>query len=204
MPAYVDTIPRAPKTLTEREQRLLLAASGRRRGSYRDHVLFAMALGTAMREHELAALNVGDVRNAAGGIRQRFPLRVYKRSNKNAAQQEAILPDSLRRKLARLLEWKQTEGEDLTDDAPLFRSRQGRLSRRQIRRLFADWQVEAGFERRFTFHALRHTALTNLYRATRDIRLVQTVARHADIGSTTIYTAPSDEEVLQAVRTLTC
>ena len=205
MAAYVDSIPKAPKTLTEEEQRKLLAASGRRRGSFRDHMIFAVALGTALREHEICALNVGDIRNDKGAVRRRFPLRVYKQSNRNPEAQEAILPDRLRLKLQRLLEWKSDEGDPLDDDAPLFTSqRGGRLCTRQLRRLFAEWQVEARFERRFTFHGLRHTALTNLYRATHDLRLVQRVARHASIESTTIYTQPTDEDVLRAVRPLAC
>ena len=32
------------------------------------------------------------------------------------------------------------------------------------------WQGRAGFDRTFNFHSLRHTSLTNAYRATRDIR----------------------------------
>jgi integrase/recombinase XerC len=205
MSSYVDSIPKAPKTLTEDEQRKLLAVSGHRRGSFRDHCIFAVALGTALREHEICALNVGDVRSEAGGIRRRFPLRVYKRSNRNPEAQEAILPDRLQQKLQRLLEWKRDEGELLDDDAPLFASqRGGRLGTRQLRRLFAEWQKEARFERRFTFHGLRHSALTNLYRATRDIRLVQKIARHASIESTTIYTQPTDEDILRAMRGLAC
>lgn len=204
MSAYVDRIPKAPKTLTEREQLTLLGVTGRRRGSFRDHVIFSLGLGTALREHEIAALNIGDVRAEGGAIRRRFPLRIYKQSNPNPEAQEAILPDRLRQKLARLLEWKAFEGEPAGDDDALFRSRQGRLSTRQMRRIFAEWQVEARFERRFTFHSLRHTALTNLYRVTKDIRLVQKVARHASIDSTTIYTQPADEDVLRAVRGLAC
>lgn len=205
MSRYVDSIRKAPKTLTEQEQRALLQTTGDRRAGFRDHVLFAVALGTALREHEIAALDVGDVRDGQGKIRRRFPLRVYKRSARNAATQEAILPDTLRLKLEKLLRWKRAEGQPVDDDAPLFVSRQGgRLCTRQIRRLFAEWQVEAGFERRFTFHGLRHTALTNLYRATKDIRLVQRVARHASIESTTIYAQASDEDILRAVRDLAC
>jgi integrase/recombinase XerC len=204
MSAYVDSIRKAPKTLTEHEQRALLAVSGRYRGSFRDHAIFAVALGTGLREHEIIALDVGDVRRT-GSIRRRFPLRVFKRSNQDPGAQEAILPDTLRLKLDRLLQWKTFEGEPTEDTDPLFVSRhRGRLSTRQLRRIFAEWQKQAHFERRFTFHSLRHTALTNLYRATKDIRLVQKIARHASIESTTIYTLPTDEDVLHAVRTLPC
>lgn len=201
--AYVDTSLRAPKTLTELEQRRLLAATGEHRDGFRDHVLYSLALGTALREHELVALNVGDVSPDGETVRRRFPLRVFKTSTKDATGQEAILPDSTHFKLVRFLKWKRKNGESVAPDAPLFMSRKhGRLSAARVRHAFPDWQKRAGFERRFTFHHLRHTSLSNLYRATGDIRLVQKVARHKNLNTTGIYTHPSDEDVLRAVRNL--
>ena len=203
-----DRVRKPPKTMTEAEQRLLLKVSGEHKAGFRDHCIFSLALGTALREHEIAALDVGDIRNEEGFIRRRFPLRVFKRSNLDFDLQETILPDALRYKLEKYLRWKRTvenDGRALADEAPLFASREApRLSTRTLRRTFALWQKRAGFERAFTFHGLRHTALTNLYRATKDIRLVQRVARHASIESTTIYAQASDEDVLQAVRAQPC
>jgi len=43
MTAYADTIARAPKTLTELEQRLVLKTSGEHRRGFRDHVIFRHA-----------------------------------------------------------------------------------------------------------------------------------------------------------------
>lgn len=60
MSSYAES-GRAPRTLAEREQLLLLKVTGEHRAGFRDHVLYAMALGTGLREHELAALDVGDV-----------------------------------------------------------------------------------------------------------------------------------------------
>ena len=47
--------------MTEGEQRAILKTSGEHARGFRDHVIFSMALGTALREHEILALNVGDV-----------------------------------------------------------------------------------------------------------------------------------------------
>lgn len=205
MSSYVDTVRKPPKSMTEEEQRKFLAVTGEHRDGFRDHVLFSIALGTALREHEIVALNVGDVRDENGKIVRRFPLRVFKRSNMDAGAQEAVLPDALRYKLEKFLRWKSANEEPLGDASPLFISRQwSRLSTRRVRDRFAFWQERAGFERHFTFHGLRHTALSNLYRMTKDIRLVQKVARHASINSTSIYTEPSDEAILRAVRAMPC
>lgn len=202
--AYADTT-RPTKTLTEAEQVRLLRVTGEHAAGYRDHLLISMGLGTALREHELLALDVGDVYDDAGKARRRVQLRVFKRSNPDASMQEVVLPDALRAKLDKFHGWKKRNGESVAPDAPLFESRLGRrLSARQLREAFHQWQARAGFERRFGFHALRHSSLTNLYRATKDLRLAQRVARHKSVTSTMRYAGPSDEDVFQAVRHLPC
>jgi integrase len=205
MTAYAAAIPRPPRTLTDIEQASLLKVTGERRDGFRDHVIFAVALGTGLREHEIAALDVGDVLHEDGRVRRRIALRTFKRSSTEPATQEVFVPDSLWYKLGKLVSWKRTQGESLEPAAPLFVSRRGRrISTRTLRYLFAVWQRRAGFDRPFCFHSLRHSALTNLYRATRDIRLVQRQARHKSVDTTTVYASPSDEDILRAVRELPC
>jgi len=204
MTAYADRIARAPRTLSEREQRALLAVTGQHKDGFRDHVIFSLALGTALREHELLALDIGDVFDD-GRARRRVQLRVFKRSSDDVGMQEVILPDNTRAKLDKLLAWKRQAGESLDADAPVFVSRKGnRLSTRQLRHAFKQWQARADFDGLFSFHALRHTACTNLYRASRDIRLTQRFARHKTITSTAIYTHPTDEDLIRSLQQLTC
>lgn len=204
MTAYA-TRRRPPRTMTEPEQAQLLRITGEHARGFRDHVLFAMAMGTGLRESELLALDIGDVLGDRGQVKRRITLRVFKRCTEDPAPQEVFLPDSLHYKLGRFLAWKKQRGESLAPDAPLFVSRHGkRLSARMAREAFRRWQERAGFDRIHTFHALRHTACTNLYRKTRDIRLVQRFARHADITTTTIYAQPSDEDLLRAVQEIRC
>ena len=203
--SYIHNITLPPKSLTEGEQRALLKVSGEHARGFRDHVIFSVALGTGLREHEILALNVGDVFGPEGAARRRVQLKVFKRSNDDDSMQEVILPDNLRAKLDKLRGWKKRRGESLEPDAPLFVSRKhNRLSARQLRHLFHQWQKRAGFERRLSFHSMRHTALTAVYRKSRDIRLTQRVARHKNITSTIRYAGPSDDDVLRAVRDLPC
>lgn len=205
MPDFAHTITRAARTLTEQEQRKLLAVTGQRKDGWRDHVIFSVALGAGLREHEILALNVGDVFDDHGRARRRLALRVFKRASQEPAAQEVLLPDTVRAKLEKLIAVRKAQGEQLTPETPLFVSRLNRrLSARQLRRAFAVWQERAGFERIFNVHALRHTACTNLYRASRDLRLTQRFARHKSVTTTTIYTHPSDEELLRSVQTLIC
>jgi len=61
-----------------------------------------------------------------------------------------------------------------------------------------------GFDRLYPFHALRHTAVTEVYRRSRDLFLAQRFARHVSPLTTTVYTHPSDQELWASVRRLDC
>lgn len=191
---------RAPRTLTDSERLALLRVTGEHARGFRDHVLFAMALGTGLREGELMALDVGDVVNARGRPRARITLRVFKRCTENPAPQEVFVSDALRKKLGRFLRWKKARGESLDRDAPLFIARGGRrLSKRRAREAFAAWRQLAGLSVGLSFHALRHTFCQRLYDHTGDLRLVQRAARHTSITTTTIYTEPSADDLVKAI-----
>jgi len=90
MANYADST-RTPRTLTEREQRLLLKVTGEHRAGYRDQVLYAMALGTGLREHELIALSVGDVFRD-GRPRKRLLLSVFKAAQRAGGTQAEQRP----------------------------------------------------------------------------------------------------------------
>lgn len=66
------------------------------------------------------------------------------------------------------------------------------------------WMQKAGRDRLYLIHSLRHSAVTNVYRASRDLFLAQRFARHVSPLTTTAYTHPSDEEMYQRVRGLSC
>jgi site-specific recombinase XerC len=116
-----------------------------------------------------------------------------------------FLPDALLPKLRRFWAYKVARGEQLAPAAPLFCAQSGRrLSKRRVQILFRAWQVVAELDRLYPFHALRHTAVTNVYRVSRDLFLAQRFARHASPMTTAIYTHPSDEELREGVRGLRC
>ena len=203
MTAFIGSIVTAPRTLTEQERTQLLRATSERWEDYRDHVLYLTAFATGLREHELVALNVGDVFAPDGKAKRRVALRVFKRHGQRPGLQEVLLPEALQAKLERFRAWKAWAHEDLGPDAPLFVSLRGtRLSTRQVRHSFAVWQRRAGFERRLAFHVTRHTACSAIYRSTKDIRLTQRFARHTSVLTTAIYTHPTDEDLLRALEGL--
>jgi integrase/recombinase XerD len=60
---------------------------------------------------------------------------------------------------------------------------------------------KAGIDKNVHPHTLRHTFATDLYRETKNIRLVQKALGHADLSTTMIYTHIVDEELEDALRT---
>jgi site-specific recombinase XerC len=190
----------SPTTLTTDEQRLILCATV---GNVRDHTIISLALGTGLRLAEIVGLNVGDVFAPDGTPRVRVRVRAAIAKGGRAA--DAFLPDRLVAKLKRLWRWKRERGEDLASDAPLLANQSGRrISKRRIQFAWATWQRRTGFDRVYGFHALRHTAVTNVYRASRDLFLAQRFARHISPLTTTVYTHPSDQEMAGRVRGLDC
>ena len=190
----------SPTTLTTDEQRLILRATA---GNVRDHLLYSMALGTGLRLAEVVGLDVGDVFALDGTPRVRVRVRAAIAKGGRAA--DVFLPDRLVAKLKRFWRWKRTRSESLDADAALFcnQSRR-RVSKRRVQFAWATWQRRAGFDRIYGFHALRHTAVTNVYRVSKDLFLAQRFARHLSPLTTTVYTHPSDEETREKLKSLSC
>ncbi len=190
----------APTTMTEPEQEDLLTIT---RGHARDHMLISVGLGTGLRLQELLGLNVGDVAPDGRTVRSRFQLDPA--ITKGGRSGEVFLPARLVEKLQGYLEWKRQQHHPMAPGSPLFISQRGtRLSKRRAQQIFRHWQEKAAFDRFYGFHCLRHSAITNVYRATRDVLLTQRFARHSNLATTTIYTHPSDDDLYRSVQKLRC
>lgn len=190
----------SPQTLTSSEQKAILRATAKNR---RDHLIYSLALGTGLRLAEIVGLNVGDVYGPAGKPKSR--LRLRPEIAKGGRSGDVFLPDALLVKFRRFWRHKATRREGLRPGDPLFCSQsRRRISPRRVQFAFRTWQQKAGFDRLYPFHCLRHTAVTNVYRASRDLFLAQRFARHVSPLTTTAYTHPSDQELWQGVRRLPC
>lgn len=191
---------RSPDTLTTAEQAALLRASA---GHPRDHLTLSFALGTGLRLGEIVGLNIGDVFFPDGTPRVR--VRVRAEIAKGGRAGDVFLPDALVWKLRRFWVWKAARFESLTPTSPLLCNQSGgRISKRRVQMAYHGWQVRAGFDRLYSFHSLRHTAVTAVYRASRDLFLAQRFARHASPLTTTVYAHPSDDDLLAGVRMMNC
>ena len=174
----------SPQTLTADEQKLILRVTAKHP---RDRLIISMALGTGLRLSELLGLNVGDVFGPDGTPKTR--IRVRREIAKRGRAGDVFLPDKLGPKLRRFWRFKRKRREGLDAGDPLFCAQSGkRLSPRRVQFAWQQWQRKAGFDRLYPFHCLRHSSVTNVYRATRDLFLAQRFSRHASPLTTTVYT----------------
>ncbi len=140
-----------------------------------------------------------------GNGRPRTRIRIRAEIAKAGRAGDVFLPDKLLIKLRRFRKFKKERRESLDSHAPLFcnQSRK-RISKRRVQFAWRTWQQRAGFDRLYPFHAIRHSAVTNVYRETRDLFLAQRFARHVSPLTTVIYTHPSDQEMRDRLRGLGC
>lgn len=207
---YADRTKAPPRTLGAEEQAKLLKVSGEHVDGFRDHVIFSLALGTALRISEIVGLDMIDVVTKEGKVRRLIRLQHFKGSRKAKADAKAQivhLPDATFYKLEKWISRRANmwivQKQHWQRVGPVFFSREGnRLHPRTLRDAFDAWQERAGFEHHYNFHSLRHTAISNVYAATKDLRIAQRVARHANINTTTIYEHASDDMVAAAVKKL--
>lgn len=196
---------RLPKTLDRAEIEALLAAAPKIGRSPADRArnlcLIEMLYATGMRVTELVSLPVG----ACRGNPEVLLIR-----GKGGKERMVPLTEPARLALAAWLR--------LRDGAPaasplgrlvagggarwLFPApgAAGHLPRQSFGRLLNDMAVAAGVDpARVTPHVIRHAFATHLLDGGADLRVIQTLLGHADLGTTEIYTHVLDQRMRDLV-----
>lgn len=188
-----------PKYLSEEEVERLLAAAKRRPGAdgVRLNALMEVLYATGLRVSELvglplSALSRDDhmlVVRGKGGKERMVPLTdaAMEALDAYATVRESYLPRGRR---AAASPW-------------LFpsRSRDGHLTRVRFAQLLKQLAVEAGVEtERVSPHVLRHSFASHLLAHGADLRSLQQMLGHADIGTTQIYTHVLDARLKALVQ----
>ncbi len=146
----------------------------------RDKAMLELLYATGMRASELAGLktsdlnlNIGYLRCLGKGNRERIiPL------GQKAAAAVVEYLTMLRPKLQKPF-----------SDEKLLLSRTGRpMGRIEIWRLVKKYAIRAGMPKNLTVHTLRHCFATHLLAGGADLRSIQEMLGHVDIGTTQIYT----------------
>lgn len=156
----------------------------------RDRAMLELLYATGMRASELAGLKTTDLNFDVGYLRclgKGSKERIIPVGRTAVGATEAYLRD-LRPRLAK-------PGSGMS----LLLSRTGRpLGRIEIWRLVKKYAARAGMPRNLTVHTLRHCFATHLLSGGADLRSVQEMLGHVDIGTTQIYTHV-DHERLRAI-----
>ncbi|MGE5849241.1 MAG: site-specific tyrosine recombinase XerD [Candidatus Methylomirabilota bacterium] len=172
---------RLPTVLSSEEvDRLLASGLPATPRGLRDRAMLEVLYASGLRVSELVGLRLADL-NLVGGI-----LRVLGKGNK-----ERLVPlgDAAVESLRAYLADGRPKLERRRASLHLFLGRHGRgLTRQMFWRLLRQYARAAGITKPVTPHTLRHSFATHLLERGADLRSVQLMLGHADIGTTQIYT----------------
>lgn len=160
--------------------------------SIRDYAIITLFLNCGMRLSELCNLNVTDITSDGS-------LRIVGKGNK---ERVIYLNDACTSSLSDYLKIRPNEGVPADHKNALFISRnKRRISRRAVQDIVYSYLDKIGLgDRGLSVHKLRHTAATLMYQhGGVDIRVLQNVLGHENLGTTQIYTHVADEQVKQAI-----
>ena len=153
----------------------------------RDRAMLELLYATGMRASEVAGLKQSDLNLDIGY------LRCLGKGNR-----ERIIPvgkAAIAATLDYLTELRPKLARPFSGEALLL-SRTGRpMGRIEIWRLVKKYAISAGFARNLTAHTLRHCFATHLLAGGADLRSIQEMLGHVDIGTTQIYTHVDQERL---------
>ena len=158
----------------------------------RDVALVSLMLDTGMRISEIHGINIIDLDLDACSV-------IITRKGGNI--QTIYYSDETREKICEYLEERRILNPTLIDSDPLFISSRGsRIAIRTIQELIAKYATSAlpGKGQKISPHKLRSSFAMELYRAKRDILLVQRSLGHKNLTATNIYAKATDEEMKNA------
>jgi integrase/recombinase XerD len=182
------TSARLPKVLSRDEvARLLAQPRGSSPAALRDRALLETMYACGLRASEATGLNRSDVDLEGGILRAR-----------GKGAKERIVP--IGSKAIGALEVYLAHGRPkmvgLRDEPRLFVNvRGGALSRQGLYKIVQGHAASAGLAQRMSPHTLRHSFATHLLAGGCDLRSLQEMLGHADIGTTQIYTHLSPDRL---------
>lgn len=181
------------KTLTERDLKRLLDLIRVRKHAWRDRLMLLMTTWAGMRVGEVAALTVGDVRDAEGRVREEIHLDTTQTKGRHA--RTVFLPRKLRDELAKYL----IARSPLRDDQPLFYTqKRAGFSANTLAQHFHYLYKWAGIDGASS-HSGRRTFITTLAAQGVSVRVLASLAGHHSIATTQAYIDVNDDMKRRAV-----
>lgn len=180
---------RIPEVLTRDEARALLTTPNPNYPTgQRDLCIIKLMLNSGLRSSEVLNLTWKDVDLQTG--------RLSVRHGKGNKDRQVWVNDST---LELMRSWRERSPE-----CPYcFPTLHGtRIHNQALWEMMKRRGKKAGIAKEVHPHMLRHTYATELYRETKDIRLVQKALGHAHLSTTMIYTHIVDDDMEVAMRAL--
>ena len=179
-----------PKYLTlEQSMDLLNAVEGPYQS--RDYCIITLFLNCGMRLSELVSINMSDV------IHNNSTLRIV---GKGSKERIVYLNDACLASIDAYVRVRPKD--DLKDKNALFISNRGtRISPKTVQAMVNKYLTKIGLGGAgYSVHKLRHTAATLMYQyGNVDIRVLQDILGHENLGTTEIYTHTSSKQMEEAV-----
>lgn len=182
------------KTLTDKEQRTVLAVIDRGRHSERNRAMVLTSIWAGMRVGEIASLRIGDVLCVDGSIRDQINLKPEQ--TKGDKGRVVMLGEKLRKELRTYVE---TLGNKVSGN-PLFYSQRRRegFTANTLCQHFAMIYQRAGIIGASS-HSGRRTFITTLANKGVSVRVLMALAGHRNISTTQCYIDLNDEMTISPV-----
>ncbi len=179
---------RLPQVLSRDEVAQLLAApQGHSPSALRDRALLETMYACGLRASEAIGLNLASLDLEAGVLRTH---------GKGSKERLVPIGSQAIQTLHAYLRAGRPVLVGLRDEPAVFlNTRGGRLSRQGLYKIVQSHARSAALDHRMSPHTLRHTFATHLLAGGCDLRSLQEMLGHADIGTTQIYTHLSAERL---------
>jgi integrase/recombinase XerC len=167
-----------PKVLDVDQTALLLAAQPTSFLAWRDLAMWELMYSSGLRVSELVEIDVGDLDAREGEV------RVTGKGNKERINPVGRIALQV---LEKWMAWRMPVVKE--NERALFVSHKGsRLSTRTVQKRLDRWALSQGLETSVHPHMLRHSFATHMLESSSDLRAVQELLGHSNIGTTQIYT----------------
>jgi integrase/recombinase XerD len=181
---------RLPRTLTiEEVERLLAAPDPTTDRGQRDAAMIHLMYASGLRVSELVSLRLGDLDLRRGVVTPR---------GKGDKQRLVPIGEVALQHLGTYLNEVRPRALKSPPTPIVFVNRGRHLTRQGFWKLLKRYAVVAGIRSPLSPHKLRHSFATHLLRGGADLRAVQAMLGHADLGTTEIYTHVAQEQVAAA------
>ncbi|MBI4155971.1 MAG: tyrosine-type recombinase/integrase [Candidatus Zambryskibacteria bacterium] len=170
--------------------RLMRSPQGSDIKSLRDKAILELLFSTGLRVSELCSLTSDidlrsdelSIRGKGGKVRVVFLSGSAKQAVKNYLASRKDMSEAL------FVQISEAKNQKLTKDLTP-------LTRRSIERIVKQYAIKAGISKKVTPHTMRHLFATDLLSNGADLRSVQMMLGHANIGTTQIYTHVTDKHL---------